>query len=195
MLFTRAITDRFIRFNDIRFLIKYFYRSGIGHYGFGPKKSEMITSFPRSEESHSSEIKQIEVFRPEKFYLTDAQWCPGRPAVFISSTTEGIDCLFTYPRKDLFYIGSIHIWDLLFKQNEPTLTIKVKAFIDSSSLLIEFLQLSEEAITCLTFQDQGRYLACGTKDGNVILTELSDSLCIPDRNEKQLVSTVNRFDY
>ncbi|CAF1149392.1 unnamed protein product [Adineta steineri] len=96
--------------------------------------------------------------KPDKYYLTDAQWSPGRPGVFISSTTE----------------GSIHIWDLLFKQDEPTLTVK----------------LSEEAITCLSFQDQGRYIACGTKDGNVTLIELSDSLCILERNEKQLVASM-----
>ncbi|CAF0927928.1 unnamed protein product [Rotaria sordida] len=108
----------------------------------------------------SEEIRDDYIFstKPSKYYLTDAQWCPGRPGVFISSTTE----------------GSIHVWDLLFKQDQPALTVK----------------LSEEAIACLSFQEQGRYIACGTKNGNVTLMELSDSLCILDRNEKQLVATM-----
>ncbi|CAF1690608.1 unnamed protein product, partial [Adineta ricciae] len=46
--------------------------------------------------------------KPGKHYLTDAQWSPGRPGVLISSNTE----------------GSIQIWDLLFKQDEPTLIVK-----------------------------------------------------------------------
>ncbi|CAF1551371.1 unnamed protein product [Adineta ricciae] len=96
--------------------------------------------------------------KPGKHYLTDAQWSPGRPGVLISSNTE----------------GSIQIWDLLFKQDEPTLIVK----------------LSEEAISCLRFQDQGRHLACGTKHGDVILIELSDSLCMLDRNEKHLVASM-----
>ncbi|CAM4836006.1 unnamed protein product [Rotaria magnacalcarata] len=108
----------------------------------------------------SEEIRDDYIFctKPNKCYLTDAQWCPGRPGVFVSSTTE----------------GSIHIWDLLFKTDQPALTVK----------------LSEEPISCLSFQEQGRYMALGTKNGNVTLMELSDSLCTLDRNEKQLVATM-----
>ncbi|CAF3613219.1 unnamed protein product [Rotaria socialis] len=120
----------------------------------------------------SEEIRDDYIFctKPNKYYLTDAQWCPGRPGVFVSSTTEEnllIGCL-------IFNTGSIHIWDLLFKTDQPALTVK----------------LSEEPISCLSFQEQGRYMALGTKNGNVTLMELSDSLCTLDRNEKQLVATM-----
>ena len=54
------------------------------------------------------------------------------------------------------------------------------------------MQLSEDPVACLSFHDQGRYVACGTKSGHVRLIELSDSLCVVDRNEKQLVASVCR---
>ncbi|CAF0752563.1 unnamed protein product [Didymodactylos carnosus] len=70
--------------------------------------------------------------------------------------------------------GSIHIWDLLFKPDEPVLIVK----------------LAEEPIVCLRFHEAGRYIACGAKNGNVTLLELSDSLCILNRNEKQLMASL-----
>ncbi|CAF1672059.1 unnamed protein product [Adineta ricciae] len=112
--------------------------------------------------------------KPGKHYLTDAQWSPGRPGVLISSNTEGREMHTAMPYLHTIIPGSIQIWDFLFKQDEPTLTVK----------------LSEEAISCLRFQDQGRHLACGTKHGDVILIELSDSLCMLDRNEKHLIASM-----
>lgn len=48
MLFIQVIMEQFIQFNDIHFLIKYFYQSVIGLYGFGRKKYVMIISFRQS---------------------------------------------------------------------------------------------------------------------------------------------------
>lgn len=41
--------------------------------------------------------------------MTDGCWSPARPAVFFTSKMD----------------GTLDVWDYLFKQNEPTLTIQV----------------------------------------------------------------------
>ncbi len=43
-------------------------------------------------------------------YLTDGCWSPIRPAVFYTTKMD----------------GSLDIWDLIFKQNDPTLSIQVE---------------------------------------------------------------------
>lgn len=47
--------------------------------------------------------------RYQMSYLTDACWSPVRPSVF---TTVKMD-------------GTLDVWDVLFKQNDPTLSLKV----------------------------------------------------------------------
>ena len=42
-------------------------------------------------------------------YLTDGCWSPTRPAVFYTTRMD----------------GTLDIWDFLFKQNDPTLSIQV----------------------------------------------------------------------
>lgn len=42
-------------------------------------------------------------------YLTDGCWSPTRPAVFYTTRAD----------------GTLDIWDFLFKQNDPTLSIQV----------------------------------------------------------------------
>lgn len=44
-------------------------------------------------------------------YLTDACWSPVRPSVFFTVKMDGM----------------LDIWDILFKQNDPTLSLKVPA--------------------------------------------------------------------
>lgn len=46
-------------------------------------------------------------------YLTDGCWSPVRPAVFFTTRMSG--CL--------------DVWDYLFKQNDPTLTVQVGGFL------------------------------------------------------------------
>lgn len=43
-------------------------------------------------------------------YLSDGCWSPVRPGVFYTSRMDGV----------------LDVWDYLFKQNEPTLSIQVK---------------------------------------------------------------------
>ena len=42
-------------------------------------------------------------------YLTDGCWSPTRPGVFFTTKSD----------------GSLDIWDYMFKQNDPTMTIQV----------------------------------------------------------------------
>jgi dynein intermediate chain 2 len=78
-----------------------------------------------------------------------------------------------------FVIGTLDVWDILFKQNEPTLSI----------------QVVDEPLHCLRVQEpQGRLVACGSQNGIVNLVELSDNLCIQGKSEKVLVSGVSVLD-
>ncbi|XP_067928914.1 dynein intermediate chain 3, ciliary-like [Watersipora subatra] len=91
-------------------------------------------------------------------YLTDGCWSPTRPAVFYTTRMD----------------GTLDIWDFLFKQNDPTLSI----------------QVCDEPLMSLRAQDQGRLLACGSQEGTATLLELSDGLISLQRNEKQLVTAM-----
>lgn len=42
-------------------------------------------------------------------YLTDAAWSPVRPSVFLTTKMD----------------GTLDVWDYLFKQNNPSLSLKV----------------------------------------------------------------------
>ena len=75
-------------------------------------------------------------------------------------------------------LGTLDVWDILFKQNEPTLSI----------------QVVDEPLHCLRVQEtQGRHVACGSQNGTVTLIELSDNLCTQGKSEKTLVNAVGLF--
>lgn len=44
-------------------------------------------------------------------YMTDGCWSPVRPAVFFTTKMD----------------GTLDVWDYLFKQNDPTLSIQVSS--------------------------------------------------------------------
>ncbi|CAL8309424.1 unnamed protein product [Boreogadus saida] len=90
--------------------------------------------------------------------LSDACWSPVRPSVFASVKMD----------------GTLDLWDILFKQNDPTLSLKV----------------CDEALYSLRMQENGRFLSCGSQLGNTTLLEISPSLCTLQRNEKSLVSAM-----
>ncbi|KAI9138568.1 WD40-repeat-containing domain protein [Paraphysoderma sedebokerense] len=85
-------------------------------------------------------------------YLTDGCWSPTRPAVFFTSKAD----------------GTIDVWDFLFKQNEPTLSV----------------QANTNPIHSLRIQDGGSILAAGARDGSTTLLELSNGLSRMQRDEK-----------
>lgn len=73
-------------------------------------------------------------------------------------------------------IGTLDVWDILFKQNEPTLSI----------------QVVDEPLHCLRVQEpHGRLVAAGSQNGTVTLVEISDNLCIQGKSEKILVNGVS----
>jgi dynein intermediate chain 2 len=57
------------------------------------------------------------------------------------------------------------------------------------------IQICDEPLNCLRVQEHGRLVATGSQSGTITLLELSDGLCTMQRNEKNLVSTVSRFDW
>lgn len=91
-------------------------------------------------------------------YLTDSMWSPVRPAVFYTTKMD----------------GTLDVWDYLFKQNDPTLSI----------------QVCDEALHSLRVQDNGRIIACGSHTGTTTLLELSEGLWNMQKNEKNLVSNM-----
>jgi dynein intermediate chain 2 len=90
--------------------------------------------------------------------LTDGCWSPSRPAVCFSSKAD----------------GTLDVWDLLFKTNEPTLSMKV----------------SDSSIQSIKVDSSGKYVACGGHDGTISLLELSNALSDMQPNEKPNTSAV-----
>lgn len=118
-------------------------------------------------------------------YLMDACWSPVRPSVFFSVKMD----------------GTMDIWDILLKQNEPTLSLKVVLGLVKSGCeeeeagsfltsLPSFDQVCEEALHSLHLQAQGRLLACGSQMGGITLLELSNGLSTIQTDEKSLLATV-----
>ena len=79
-------------------------------------------------------------------------------------------------RPGVFYTarsdGVLDVWDMFYKQNDPVLSINV----------------STSPLSSLQVQQQGRLLACGSKDGNVSIVEVSDGLAEIQSNEKQSIN-------
>ncbi|XP_026312558.1 dynein intermediate chain 2, axonemal [Piliocolobus tephrosceles] len=91
-------------------------------------------------------------------YLTDAAWSPVRPAVFFTTKMD----------------GTLDIWDFVFKQCDPALSLKV----------------CDEALFCLRVQDNGCLIACGSQLGTTTLLEVSPGLSTLQRNEKNVASSM-----
>merc|ERR1712159_729607 len=99
----------------------------------------------------SEDIKESSIMATKyhDYYLSDAAWSPHRPAVFYSARQDGyLDC-----------------WDLLFKQNTPTLSVSV----------------FNEAIQSLRPNHaKPGLLAVGSHAGQTALIQLSDNFCTSD---------------
>ncbi|XP_056361522.1 dynein axonemal intermediate chain 2 [Oenanthe melanoleuca] len=103
----------------------------------------------------SSSIMETKYHTP---YLLDTCWSPIKPAVFFTSKSD----------------GTVDIWDFLYHQKEPALTIKV----------------SIEPLLSLCSQDNGRILGCSTRMGTVFMLEISSGFCTLRKNEKTLSSSM-----
>ncbi|KAI9090026.1 WD40-repeat-containing domain protein [Phlyctochytrium arcticum] len=89
-------------------------------------------------------------------YLTDGCWSPTRPSVFFTSKLD----------------GAVDIWDYLFKQNDPTLTV----------------QVCNAPIHSVKVQEHGRHIAATARDGSTTILELSEGLTRLQNNEKTIFS-------
>ncbi|NXA48591.1 DNAI2 protein, partial [Nothocercus julius] len=108
-----------------------------------------------SEESKESSIMWTKYHLS---YLTDGCWSTVRPAVFFTTKMD----------------GTLDIWDFLFKQNDPSLSLKI----------------CDEPLFSLRLQDNGCFVGCGSKLGTVTLLEISSGLCTLQRNEKTLATAM-----
>ena len=64
--------------------------------------------------------------------------------------------------------GTLDIWDIIFKQKDPSLSI----------------QVTDDPLYSLRIHDNGRFVVTGSKDGTTALIELSDNLCTLQVREK-----------
>ncbi|XP_030317971.1 dynein intermediate chain 2, axonemal [Calypte anna] len=103
----------------------------------------------------SEEIKESPIMctnRNHLSYLMDGCWSTMKPAVFFTAKSD----------------GTLDVWDFLFKQKEPTLSVKV----------------CNESLYSLCLQDTGSVIACGSELGTITLLQISSGLCTLQRNEK-----------
>ncbi|KAH9281265.1 Dynein intermediate chain 3, ciliary [Echinococcus granulosus] len=89
---------------------------------------------------------------------TDGRWSPVRPALFFMTRLNG--CL--------------EIWDYVFKQREPALTIKV----------------SDDSLHCVRVNEEGQLVAVGSHSGVTTILELSDGFTTAAKNEKATVGAM-----
>ncbi|XP_042337866.1 dynein axonemal intermediate chain 2-like, partial [Plectropomus leopardus] len=107
----------------------------------------------------SEDIKESSIMwtRYQTSYLMDACWSPVRPSVFFTVKMDGV----------------LDVWDILFKQNDPTLSLKV----------------CDEPLSCVRLHDDGRLVACGSQLGGASLLEVN-GLTAPQRNDKNLLAAM-----
>ncbi|KAJ3016496.1 UNVERIFIED_CONTAM: Dynein intermediate chain 2, axonemal [Siphonaria sp. JEL0065] len=89
-------------------------------------------------------------------YLTDACWSTTRPSLFYTAKMD----------------GTIDVWDYVFKQNEPTLTV----------------QVCQAPLHSIKVQDHGKLIAATARDGTTTILEVSDGLSKIQNNEKSVFS-------
>ncbi|KAI2658311.1 Dynein axonemal intermediate chain 2 [Labeo rohita] len=68
--------------------------------------------------------------------------------------------------------GTLDVWDILFKQKDPALSLKV----------------CDEALYSIRVRDKDSLVCCGSQLGTVRLLKMSPDLCTLQKNEKALVS-------
>nr|XP_017499480.2 dynein intermediate chain 2, axonemal isoform X2 [Manis javanica] len=138
-----------------------------GHHGpiyalqrnpFYPKNFLTVGDWTARIWSEDSRESPIMWTKYHMAYLTDGAWSPVRPAVFFTTKMD----------------GTLDIWDFVFKQCDPALSLKV----------------CDEALFCLRVQDNGCFIACGSQLGTTTLLEVSSGLCTLQRNEKNIASSM-----
>ncbi|KAM5149126.1 LOW QUALITY PROTEIN: dynein axonemal intermediate chain 2 [Callospermophilus lateralis] len=138
-----------------------------GHHGpiyalqrnpFYPKNFLTVGDWTARIWSEDSRESSIMWTKYHMAYLTDGAWSPVRPAVFFTTKMD----------------GTLDIWDFVFKQCDPALSLKV----------------CDEALFCLRVQDTGCLIACGSQLGTTTLLEVSSGLSTLQRNERNIASSM-----
>ncbi|XP_008584550.1 PREDICTED: dynein intermediate chain 2, axonemal [Galeopterus variegatus] len=138
-----------------------------GHHGpiyalqrnpFYPKNFLTVGDWTARIWSEDSRESSIMWTKYHMAYLTDGAWSPVRPSVFFTTKMD----------------GTLDIWDFVFKQCDPALSLKV----------------CDEALFCLRVQDNGCLIACGSQLGTTTLLEVSHGLSTLQRNEKNIASSI-----
>ncbi|CAI5644627.1 unnamed protein product [Oreochromis niloticus] len=108
----------------------------------------------------SEDIKESSIMwtKYQMSYLTDACWSPVRPSVFFTVKMDGV----------------LDVWDILFKQSDPTLSLKV----------------CDKSLYSLSVQDNGCLVACGSQLGEATLLEICSGLSTLQKNEKSLLAAM-----
>ena len=70
--------------------------------------------------------------------------------------------------------GTLDVWDLLYKHNEPSLSVRV----------------TDDPLVALRVHDHARLVAVGSHAGTVAILELSHGLSALQDNEKNIVANV-----
>lgn len=92
----------------------------------------------------------------DQYYLTSGCWSPTRAGVFYLTKINGV----------------FEVWDLLYKQNEPTLSIPI----------------GDAGLQCMRIEkEQGKLVAFGCGDGSTALYELSSALAQAGASEKSVI--------
>uniref|UniRef100_H2M7A6 Dynein, axonemal, intermediate chain 2b n=1 Tax=Oryzias latipes TaxID=8090 RepID=H2M7A6_ORYLA len=108
----------------------------------------------------SEDIKESSIINTKNGVseLMDACWSPVRPSVFFTVKMNGV----------------LDIWDILFNQSDPTLSVKV----------------CDGGLYSIRVEENGRLVACGSEKGEATLLEISSGLSVPQKNEKSLVAAM-----
>eukprot|EP00658_Telonema_sp_P-2_P028263 TRINITY_DN2168_c0_g1_i2.p1 TRINITY_DN2168_c0_g1~~TRINITY_DN2168_c0_g1_i2.p1 ORF type:complete len:641 (+),score=177.96 TRINITY_DN2168_c0_g1_i2:77-1999(+) len=92
----------------------------------------------------------------DQCYLTGGCWSPTRAGVFYMTKMNGV----------------FEVWDLLYKQNEPTLSIPI----------------GDAGLQCMRVEkENGKLVAFGSGDGSTALYEISDALSVAAASEKSVI--------
>jgi dynein intermediate chain 2 len=102
--------------------------------------------------------------------------------------------------------GTLDVWDLFYKHNEPTLTVQVPGarsgcigcdgcnahcngvILNVGRVLSMCLQVSDQALTCFGVHEGGSNIAAGTADGTCAVLQLSAGLYEMGVNEKAAIN-------
>ncbi|XP_033330387.1 dynein intermediate chain 3, ciliary isoform X1 [Megalopta genalis] len=98
-------------------------------------------------------------------------WTPGHRNFLMGGA-------WSVTRFSVFFLikmdGTLDVWDLLFQQDSPILSIKV----------------CDEVLTCIRPHEQGQLAAVANKKGTTFLLEFSEALTTNQKNDKLLFTTL-----